>query len=116
MNEFVHFLSHSQFINTSEPRKVTQKVDERVGVEMVMFLKARNQLRNLTKGCPINNHTALPSLSKWKPSSVSQGLSLSIPRQSHELTQYTVVDSQCPVPTDGSQPGKEQSSAICNLE
>lgn len=76
MNEFVHFLSHSQFISTSGPRKVTQEVDERVGVGMVMFLKARCQLCNVTKGRPINNHTALPSLSKWtcisQPGAISQ--------------------------------------------
>ena len=78
-----------------------------------MFLKASCLLRNLTKGCLINNHTALPSLCKWKPSSVSQGLSFSIPRQSHDLTQHTVWAASAQSPLMGVS---LERTAFCHFQ
>ena len=101
MNEFVfHFLSHSQYVNTSELRKVTQKVEERAQIGKVMFLKANCLLHNLTEGNLINHTAQIPLLSAPVPvvGFISQSGAVSQhTRQSHDLPRYTTAGSQCPL-------------------
>lgn len=101
MNEFVfHFLSHSQYVNTSELRKVTQKVEERVQIGKVTFLKANSLLHNLTEGNLINHTAQIPLLSPPGPAVafISQsGVVSQHTRQSHGLPRYTTAGSQCPL-------------------